>query len=129
MNTMRFRNPFPILKKIVLAPVILAVFSAIVMFLWNILIPDIFGLTAISFWQALGLLLLSRILFGGFIGRGAHRRKKMHNRMREKWMNMSSEERENFFEKRRKAWGRRHGPWHHRHWEMGEEEKPPQDDE
>ena len=38
--------------------------------LWNALMPAIFGLPAISFWQALGLFLLSRILFGNFGGRG-----------------------------------------------------------
>ena len=41
----------------------------IVQWLWNWLLPDIFGLRAITWWEALGLLALSRILFGGF-GRG-----------------------------------------------------------
>jgi len=36
-----------------------------VMWLWNWLMPDIFGLTTLSFWQALGLLLLSGVLIGG----------------------------------------------------------------
>jgi len=47
-----------------------AVFGVAVMFLWNALIPTIFGLTVINFWQALGLLVLARILFGGFGHRG-----------------------------------------------------------
>jgi hypothetical protein len=34
--------------------------------LWNVLMPAILGLPAIGFWQALGLLLLSRVLFGGW---------------------------------------------------------------
>lgn len=34
-----------------------------VMALWNILMPEIFGLTTITFWQALGLSLLCNILF------------------------------------------------------------------
>ena len=38
----------------------------IVMHLWNWLMPPVFGLRIIGFWQALGLLLLSKILFGGF---------------------------------------------------------------
>ena len=41
----------------------------VVQWLWNWLMPGIFGLRALTFWEALGLLALSRILFGGF-GRG-----------------------------------------------------------
>lgn len=48
-----------------------AVFGAIVMVLWNWLMPELFGLTAISFWQAAGLLTLCKILFGG-LGSGHH---------------------------------------------------------
>lgn len=40
--------------------------GAIVMLLWNTLLPTLFSLPAVSFWQALGILLLCRILFGGF---------------------------------------------------------------
>jgi hypothetical protein len=42
-----------------------------VLLLWNWLVPDLFGLRQLTFWEALGLLALSRILFGGF-GRGGH---------------------------------------------------------
>ena len=45
--------------------------GVIVQWLWNWLIPDLFGLRAIGLWEALGLLALSRILFGGF-GKGGH---------------------------------------------------------
>ena len=38
----------------------------VVMSLWNVLMPDIFGLPSITFFQAIGLLILSRLLFGGF---------------------------------------------------------------
>lgn len=44
--------------------------SAVVMLLWNWLIPAIIGWEVIGFWQAAGILLLCRILFGGFSGRG-----------------------------------------------------------
>jgi len=43
-------------------------FTFVVMNLWNWLVPAIFGWQSVNFWQALGLLLLSRILFGGFRG-------------------------------------------------------------
>ena len=44
--------------------------GGVFMALWNALLPQILGVTTITFWQALGLLILSRILFGGWGGRG-----------------------------------------------------------
>lgn len=74
-----------------------AVASFVVMSLWNWLMPAVFGWHAISFWQALGLLVLSRILFGGLFGRHGH---GMHwrRRMAERWEQMTPEERERFRE-------------------------------
>jgi hypothetical protein len=46
--------------------------GVIVQWLWNWLLPDIFGLRSITWWEALGLLALSRILFGGFGRGGSH---------------------------------------------------------
>jgi hypothetical protein len=76
-------------------------FGAIVMLLWNWLAPAIFGATVINFWQALGLLVLSKILFGGFgRGFGAHGRwDGNRNAIREKWMKMTPEERKDFVNK------------------------------
>ncbi|MCU7502994.1 MAG: hypothetical protein HF314_07965 [Ignavibacteria bacterium] len=54
-----------------LALVFIAIITLILMLLWNALLPAIFGITSITYWQALGLFLLSRLLFGGF-GRGPH---------------------------------------------------------
>ena len=77
-------------------------FSAITMLLWNALLPSIFGIACINFWQALGLLVLARVLFSG-IGGGnfMHPGGMMHsdrkNFIREKWMKMSPEERKEFF--------------------------------
>lgn len=52
--------------------------SAVVMLLWNAIVPDITGWTTINYWQAAGLLVLVRLLFSGFgrfaHGMGAHRR-------------------------------------------------------
>jgi hypothetical protein len=67
--------------------------------LWNWLLPAIFGWREITFWQALGLLALCRILFGGLgrHGSGHSRfRSKMGRRMAERWERMSPEERERF---------------------------------
>ena len=48
----------------------LAVIVAAIMLLWNYLIPSIIGWTTINYWQALGLFVLTRLLFGGFHGHG-----------------------------------------------------------
>src|SRR2546430_7243880 len=61
--------------------------------LWNWLLPPLFGWHAITFWQALGLLLLSRILFGG-LGVHGGRRYGYRQRMAERWERMTPEERE-----------------------------------
>jgi hypothetical protein len=76
----------------------MAVFTAIggvvVMLLWNWLAPGLFGLRLVTFWQAIGLLALCRILFGGFgLGGGGHRRRS-RGRMAERWEQMTPEEQE-----------------------------------
>jgi Ca2+/H+ antiporter, TMEM165/GDT1 family len=74
-----------------------AVFGFIVMSLWNWLGPAVFGLRTITFWQALGILILSKILFGGFRGgpgNGGHWRRRMKHR----WQEMTPEERAKFRE-------------------------------
>lgn len=64
-----------------------AVFGLAVMLLWNWLMPDLFGLQAISFWQAAGLLVLCKILFGGLGGGHHHGHHGCHhgNKLRERW--------------------------------------------
>jgi len=74
-------------------------FGAIVMGLWNAILPAITGVKAITFIQALGILLLSKILFGGFGRRGGWhggRRGPWKHNMQEKWGSMTPEEREKF---------------------------------
>ncbi len=98
-----------IIKVILIGIVAVAVFGFVVMALWNSLIPSIIGWHTITFWQAVGLLLLSKILFGGFRGgpgRGMHWR----GRMQEKWAQMSPEEREKFSQGMGGRFGRR-GCW------------------
>jgi hypothetical protein len=68
----------------------------LVMLLWNWLLPPLFGWRQIAFWQALGLLALCRILFGGVSGRGLHRSNGRGRRMAERWPQMTPEEREKF---------------------------------
>jgi hypothetical protein len=79
----------------------IAGFGAVVLLLWNALLPEIFGIAVINFWQAVGLLALCRILFGGFGSRMFPRKGDFHrNLIREKWQNMSDEERKEFIKKR-----------------------------
>jgi hypothetical protein len=63
--------------------------------LWNWLLPPLFGWRQLTFWQALGLLALCRILFGGFGRHGCHR-SNFRRRMEERWERMTPEERERF---------------------------------
>jgi hypothetical protein len=73
-----------------------------VMLLWNWLLPSLLGWRLITFWQALGLLALCRILFGGWSGHGPRsgmRRRiseRIRERMDERWERMTPEEREKF---------------------------------
>jgi hypothetical protein len=70
------------------------IFGEVVKSLWNWLLPSLFGWHPITFWQALGLLVLCRILFGGFHGRGPGGRSR--RMMAERWEKMTPEEREKF---------------------------------
>ena len=85
--------------------VFIVIGGEIVLHLWNWLLPALFGWRQITFWQALGLLLLCRILFGGLGVRGSHhsnKRWEMRRRMGEQWEQMTPEERE----KVRERWSR-----------------------
>lgn len=65
--------------------------------LWNVLMPQIFGLPHVTFWQALGLLLLAKILFGGFHRHGGGGQ-RWRGRMKERLEQMTPEERMRFRE-------------------------------
>jgi hypothetical protein len=78
-----------------------AVLGAVVMVLWNAIVPALFtGAHSIDYLHALGLLVLSRILFGGFRGRGGWHGRRHFAR----WEAMTPEEREKF--RRCGSWGR-----------------------
>lgn len=74
--------------------------GALVMWLWNAILPDLLQVRRIGYWQAVGLLALCRILFGNFGSRGGgrHYGPGMDKRKvwRDKWMQMSPEERMQF---------------------------------
>ncbi|GAB3426355.1 hypothetical protein [Niabella aquatica] len=79
-------------------------FGAIVMLLWNAILPEVLHVSAVTYWQALGILILSKILFGGFAG-GRRKYGGPSSNFREKFRNMTDEEKEKFKE----AWKNRCG--------------------
>lgn len=83
------------LKIILFVLVAAAVLGFVTMELWNSLLPQIFGWNRITYWQALGLIILSRILFGGFHRHSGHR-DQWRRRMKSRWEHMTPEEREKF---------------------------------
>jgi len=91
---MRTKRLVRALKFFPIAVLFAALFGLIVMTLWNWLMPALFGLKVVTFWQAIGLVILCKLLFGGFHGgpRGRHWR----HRMIERWEQMTPEEREKF---------------------------------
>jgi hypothetical protein len=83
----------------ILIGAILLLIGYVFMALWNVLIPDLFHGPLISFWQAVGLIVLIRILFHHHCGpwRGHHyHHQNWRRRFEEKLSKMSSEEREKF---------------------------------
>jgi hypothetical protein len=86
-------------KVVLFLILVIAGLGEAVLHLWNWLMPRLFGLPVITFWQGIGLLALSWVLFGGW--RGFHgprlgRRGRWRARMMERWEHMTVEEREKF---------------------------------
>ena len=95
-----------VLKIALLGSLAVGAVSFVVMSLWNVLMPSLFAVRTISFWQALGLLVLSKLLFGGFrpSGGGGPR---WRQRLFERWEQMTPEEREKFRQGMRRGCGPR----------------------
>jgi Ca2+/H+ antiporter, TMEM165/GDT1 family len=80
----------------------IALFGWIVMLLWNELLPELFGFAQIGYWQAVGLLILSKILFGGLhFGHKGHRHHDKYREaqdidFRDRFLNLTPEEKEKF---------------------------------
>ncbi len=82
-HKMRGKSPGTIVAMVlfgIIAIVGLAIlFGFIIMWLWNALMPELFGLPTLTYWQAVGLFILSKILFGCGGGRGSSNHKKHSN--------------------------------------------------
>lgn len=70
----------------------MALFSLILMLLWNAILPDVLMVKPITFLQAIGIFAISKMLFGFGGGWGGKRR----HYMQERFANMTPEEREKF---------------------------------
>jgi len=93
-----------IAKVVAFGIVAVALVGWITMSLWNWLVPELFHGPVITFWQALGLLVLTKILFWSFAkkphGYGSHWRPYWKDR----WNTMSPEDRERFKQKMKDKW-------------------------
>ncbi len=106
-NSPRRHKPLKILFFLAAVIAFALFLGIVVMLLWNAILPDLTGVTEIKLWQAIGLLVLSRILFGGFHwGKHRGRWKTRKSQWREKWMHMSDEEKSAFKEKWRERCGK-----------------------
>ncbi|EGT3582069.1 hypothetical protein EYY80_08085 [Klebsiella oxytoca] len=112
-------------KPLLIGAALIIVLGLLVMSLWNALLPAILGVKSIGFWQAIGLLALSRILFGGLgfrpgmFGMG-HARRRMH----ERWMKMSPEQRDEFVQRFGHRGHRGHCGWRDRRSENAPQQEP-----
>ncbi|HVU34698.1 MAG TPA: hypothetical protein VHE61_14790 [Opitutaceae bacterium] len=81
-------------------------FTSLVYWLWNSVLIDVVTVKAITFWQALGLLVLAKVLFGGFPGgrRGGFG-PPWRRRMMERWDSLTPEQREEMREEMRRRFG------------------------
>ncbi len=117
MKTLSYKR-----RRYFIGPVILiavAAFSALVMLLWNVLMPVIFSLPTITFWQALGLLVLSKLLFGMNRHNSHWRYNPWKSSFHEKISKMSPEQRKEFLKKMRDM----RYSWHHHCDEKETEQK------
>jgi hypothetical protein len=97
------KRGFWIFGMIVIGFIAVFVFTMATMYLWNWLVPTLFAGPVVSFWQALGLLALSKILFSGIGKGGGHKghwgKSHWDSRWQEKWKSMTPEDQERFKQK------------------------------
>jgi hypothetical protein len=101
----RYRFAKIIFLVIVVAPLAIFIFGQVIMLLWNNVLSPVLHVSTITFWQGLGILVLCKILFGGFARSGASRRDHWKQRMM--WKQMTEEQKEKF----RQEWRSRAFKW------------------
>jgi len=75
---------------------LLFILGAIVRWLWNAILPEVTSAKPLTYWQALGLLVLCKILFGNFGWTKGGDRRRFGQHLRDRFRNMSDEEKEKF---------------------------------
>jgi hypothetical protein len=95
-------------KFVVFGVLMVVLLGLLTQFLWNFIMPDIFGLPVINFWQGLAMFVLAKLIFGfGGGGRGkwgGHRAHQWKRQWVEKYSKLSPEERERFKQKFKDKW-------------------------
>lgn len=110
MNEMYFRTrkiAKIVLLVVIVGPLAILLFGGLVMYLWNAILPGLLHAGVITFWQAVGLLVLCKILFGSMgSGRGRYRKQwgGPPPHLKEKFMNMSEEEKAAFKQHWKEKW-------------------------
>src|SRR6516225_3097241 len=116
----KFRFLIPLFVLGIVALLALAVYG-----LWNGVLTEVVNAKTITYWQALGILVLARILFGGFPGgRGSPFGPWRSRRMMERWQSLTPEQREKMREEVRRRFGDWPKPWCD---SPGPEEQGPED--
>ena len=95
------------LKCVLLGILAVIVFGWVTMALWNWLVPELFNGPVLTFWQALGLLILSKILFSGLGGKkgGGHGPGPYwKQRFYEKFSKMPADQRAEFKRRLKEKW-------------------------
>ena len=106
-NNRRIPRPLKGLFFLVMAALFVFVLGNVIMFLWNEILADATSVKTIKFWEAVGLFVLFRILFGGFrFGPKSRHWRNRARKRKQRWMNMNEEERAEFKAK----WKERCGP-------------------
>ena len=123
MKSLFFERPYRFIFFPLAAAAFLSLIGFIVMHLWNYLLPNILHVGIINFWQAMGIFVLCKILFG-FGGRGKFGGAPwMRHKMEERFKHMTPEEQQRFKEQFENRMCHKCGSWGRREW-FGDEAKP-----
>lgn len=110
----RLSRPVRILLLLPLGLLAILLFGWIVMLLWNGVMAPVLHVSSVTIWQALGLLILSKILFSSFSGGGNSRGPRMKERMM--WQKLTPEQKEQF----KQEWKERCRRGNYRGWKNEE---------
>lgn len=80
-----FKGFFKVIFMIIAAAIFILLFGYGFMLLWNWLMPDVFGLPSLGYWKAVGILVMAKLLFGNFEGKGHKKPSKKSRRPFKEW--------------------------------------------